>query len=42
MTTAVVKQEIAVASFSRVYDLDQVETALNDLGDGANEALRAT
>src|SRR6201994_1697359 len=42
MTTAMVKQEIAVASFSRVYDLDQVETALNDLGDGANEALRAT
>ncbi|CAB3752897.1 AAA family ATPase [Paraburkholderia humisilvae] len=42
MTTAMVKQEIAVASFSKVYDLDQVETALNDLGDGANEALRAT
>src|ERR1700684_2225669 len=42
MTTAMVKQEIAVASFSRVYDLDQVETALNDLGEGANEALRAT
>jgi ATP-dependent Lon protease len=42
MTTAMVKQEIAVASFSKVYDLDHVETALNDLGDGANEALRAT
>ncbi|HEX7934686.1 MAG TPA: AAA family ATPase [Paraburkholderia sp.] len=42
MTTAMVKQEIAVASFSQVYDLDQVETALNDLGEGANEALRAT
>ncbi|MFM0059696.1 AAA family ATPase [Paraburkholderia phytofirmans] len=42
MTTAMVKQEIAVASFSRVYDLDQVETALNDLGESANEALRAT
>jgi ATP-dependent Lon protease len=42
MTTAMVKQEIAVASFSKVYDLDRVETALNDLGDGANEALRAT
>ncbi len=37
-----VKQEIAVASFSKVYDLDHVETALNELGDGANEALRAT
>jgi ATP-dependent Lon protease len=42
MTTAMVKQEIAVASFSKVYDLEQVETALNDLNDGANEALRAT
>lgn len=42
MTTAVVKQEIAVASFSKVYDLEQVETALNELGDSANEALRAT
>src|ERR1700747_84273 len=41
MTTAMVKQEIAVASFSRVYDLDQVETALNELSEGANEALRA-
>jgi ATP-dependent Lon protease len=37
-----VKQEIAVASFSQVYDLDQVETALNDLGEGANEGLRTT
>jgi ATP-dependent Lon protease len=37
-----VKQEIAVASFSKVYDLDRVETALNDLGEGANDALRAT
>ena len=37
-----VKQEIAVASFSKVYDLDEVETALNDLGEGASEALRAT
>lgn len=42
MTTAMVKQELAVASFSKVYDLDQVETALNELGDSANEALRAT
>ena len=42
MTTAMVKQEIAVASFSKVYDLDRVETALNDLGEGANEALRTT
>ncbi|WP_087751709.1 AAA family ATPase [Paraburkholderia caledonica] len=42
MTTAMVKQEIAVASFSQVYDLDQVEIALNDLGEGANDALRTT
>ena len=42
MTTAMVKQELAVASFSRVYDLDRVETALNDLNEGASEALRAT
>ena len=42
MTTAVVKQEIAVASFSKVYDLDRVETALNELSEGANDALRAT
>ena len=31
MTTAMVKQELAVASFSTVYDLEQVETALSDL-----------
>ena len=37
-----VRQEIAVASFSQVYDLDRVETALNDLSEGANDALRAT
>jgi ATP-dependent Lon protease len=37
-----VKQEIAVASFSKVYDLDRVETALNELGEGANDALRTT
>ena len=42
MTTAVVKQELAVASFSKVYSLDDVETALNDLPDGASDALRAT
>ncbi|MFX1735634.1 AAA family ATPase [Paraburkholderia sp. A1RI_3L] len=42
MTTAVIKQEIAVASFSKVYDLDHVETALNDLGESANDALRTT
>lgn len=42
MTTAMVRQEIAVASFSQVYDLDRVETALNDLGEGASDALRAT
>ncbi|HEX7685143.1 MAG TPA: AAA family ATPase [Trinickia sp.] len=42
MTTAVVKQEIAVASFSKVYDLDRVEVALNELGEGASDALRAT
>ncbi|MFM0285183.1 AAA family ATPase [Paraburkholderia megapolitana] len=42
MTTAMIKQEIAVASFSKVYDLDRIETALNELGDGANDALRTT
>jgi ATP-dependent Lon protease len=42
MTTAMVKQEIAVASLSKLYDLEQVETALNELGESANEALRAT
>ncbi|WP_116138255.1 AAA family ATPase [Trinickia diaoshuihuensis] len=42
MTTAVVKQEIAVASFSKLYDLERVETALNELTEGANEALRTT
>src|ERR1700760_1235134 len=42
MTTAMVKQEIAVASFSKVYDMDRVETALNDLSEGANDALRIT
>ncbi len=42
MTTAVVRQELAVASFSKVYSLDDVETALNDLSDGASEALPAT
>ncbi|WP_250519804.1 AAA family ATPase [Caballeronia sp. NCTM1] len=42
MTTAVVKQELAVASFSKVYSLDDVESALNDLSEGANDALRAT
>ncbi|MGH8777482.1 AAA family ATPase [Paraburkholderia sp.] len=42
MTTAMVKQEIAVASFSKVYELDRVENALNELGDGANDALRTT
>ncbi|BBU28653.1 ATPase [Burkholderia sp. THE68] len=42
MTTAVVKQELAVASFSKVYSLDDVEAALNDLTEGASDALRAT
>jgi ATP-dependent Lon protease len=42
MTTAVVKQELAVASFSKVYSLDDVETALNDLSENASDALRAT
>jgi ATP-dependent Lon protease len=42
MTTAVVKQELAVASFSKVYSLDDVDTALNNLSDGASDALRAT
>ncbi|SAK38981.1 ATPase [Caballeronia fortuita] len=41
MTTAVVKQELAVASFSKVYSLDDVESALNDLSEGASDALRA-
>jgi ATP-dependent Lon protease len=40
MTTAVVKQEIAVAAFKQVYDLNVVEHALNDLSDSANDALR--
>ena len=42
MTTAMVKHELAVASFSKVYDLDEVETALSELGESANEALRTT
>ena len=42
MTTAMVKHELAVASFSKLYDLDEVETALSELGDSANEALRTT
>ncbi|ACR30400.1 AAA family ATPase [Burkholderia glumae] len=42
MTTAMVRQELAVASFSRVYDLERVETALGDLNEGASEALRST
>ncbi len=44
MTTTVVKQELAVTSFSKVYDLDEVETALNEneLSEGGSEALRAT
>jgi ATP-dependent Lon protease len=42
MTTAMVRQELAVASFSKVYDLEQVETALSDLGEGASDALRVT
>jgi ATP-dependent Lon protease len=42
MTTAVVRQELAVASFSKVYSLDDVETALNDLSENASDALRAT
>ncbi|AHI65218.1 AAA domain family protein [Burkholderia thailandensis H0587] len=42
MTTAMVKQELAVASFSTVYDIERVETALGDLNEGASDALRAT
>jgi ATP-dependent Lon protease len=34
----VVKQELAVASFSKVYSLDDVESALNDLSEGASDA----
>lgn len=42
MTTAMIKQEIAVAAFKPVYDLNHVETALHELSDGASEALRST
>lgn len=42
MTTAVVKQEIAVAAFKKVYDIGAVDQALCELHEGSNEALRAT
>ncbi|WJF90188.1 AAA family ATPase [Paraburkholderia bonniea] len=42
MSTAIIKPELAVASFSQIYNLEDVETALNDLPEGASEALRAT
>jgi ATP-dependent Lon protease len=41
-STAVVRQELAVAAFKKVYDVSAVETALGELGDNANDALRAT
>src|ERR1700761_2987639 len=41
-STAVVMQELAVAAFKKVYDVGAVETALGELGDNANDALRAT
>lgn len=41
MTTAMVKQEIAVAAFKPIYDLNRVETALQELSESANEALRS-
>jgi ATP-dependent Lon protease len=40
MTTALVRQELAVAAFKQVYDTSAVETALAELGDGSSEALR--
>ncbi|HEU4620738.1 MAG TPA: AAA family ATPase [Burkholderiaceae bacterium] len=36
------KSAIPVAAFKEVYQTQTVEVALNDLGQGANEALRAT
>jgi ATP-dependent Lon protease len=41
MTTAMVRQEIAVAAFKPIYDLSRIETALQDLSEGANDALRS-
>ncbi len=36
------QHELALASLSTVYDLDEVGAALNDLSEGTNDALRAT
>ncbi|CAB3778910.1 AAA family ATPase [Pararobbsia alpina] len=41
-STAVVRQELAVAAFKKVYDVGAIEAALGELGDNANDALRAT
>jgi ATP-dependent Lon protease len=41
-STAVVRQELAVAAFKKVYDIGAIEAALGELGDNSNDALRAT
>jgi ATP-dependent Lon protease len=41
-STAVVRQELTVAAFKKVYDVGAVEAALGELGDNSNDALRAT
>jgi ATP-dependent Lon protease len=41
-TTAVVRQELAVAAFKKVYDIGAIETALGELSENSSEALRAT
>jgi ATP-dependent Lon protease len=41
-STAVVRQELAVAAFKKVYDIGVIEAALGELGDNSNDALRAT
>ncbi|WP_153098874.1 AAA family ATPase [Paraburkholderia hayleyella] len=42
MSTAIIRPELAVASFGQIYDLEQVEAALSSLTESASEALRAT
>ncbi|MEJ0003173.1 MAG: AAA family ATPase [Pararobbsia sp.] len=41
-STAIVRQELAVAALKKVYDVGAVETALGELNDNSNDALRAT
>jgi ATP-dependent Lon protease len=41
-STAVVRQELALAAFKKVYDIGAIEAALGELGDNSNDALRAT